>query len=172
MSQDLNVWIGDQAELDQWKDAPAADLIRYIVEKYHREGRIALARLETQVEEAALLEGSACPELLVIRAEVESFCAELRAHFKQEERLVFPALLDLAEGRVAQVSPDVLDPIQLLKGEHDAAAGLLERIHELTAGFNPPEKARATQRRLFQAFQALADSLYRHIYLENQLLFK
>jgi len=172
MIQDLDVWTGEQAELDQWKDAAPAELIRYLVEKYHREGRIALARLETQVEEAALLEGTAFPELLVIRDEVESFCTELRAHFRQEERLVFPALLDLAEGRVSQVSPEILDPIRLLKGEHDAAAGLLDRIHRLTEGFHPPESARATQRRLFQTFQALAESLYRHIYLENHFLFK
>jgi len=165
-------WTGDLAELEHCKQAPLAELIRHIVEKYHREARVELARLETQVEEAALLEGGAFPELMVIRDEVERFCAELRAHFKQEERVVFPALLELGEGRTAAVPATLRDPLRLLQDEHASAAGLLKRIHQLTEGFNPPAGARAGQRKLFQSFQLLTDSLTRHIYLENQVLFK
>ena len=172
MSVDLNIWIGEASELEQWKDAPLGLLTAYIVEVYHREGRIEMARLETQVEEAALLEGRDCPELLKLRDEVEQFCTELRAHFKVEERSVFPAILDLAEGRTTSVSQTLLDPVRLLKEEHHSAAGLLDRIHSLTAGFNPPGDARGGQRRLFQSFQILADSLCKHIYLENEILFK
>jgi regulator of cell morphogenesis and NO signaling len=165
-------WSGDLAELDQCKTASLAELVRYLVEKYHREARIEMARLETQAEEAALLEGQAFPELLVIRAEVERFCLELRAHLKYEERVVFPSLLTLGEGRDGQVPSAVRDPLRLLQDEHVSAAGLLQGIHRLTEGFQPPAGARAIQRKLFQSFQLLAASLDRHIYLENQVLFK
>jgi regulator of cell morphogenesis and NO signaling len=126
--------------------------------------------METQAEEAALLEGHACPQLFQVRDEVEQFCAELRAHFRHEERTVFPALLELADG--VPVPAAVRDPLRLLQDEHESASGLLQRIHQLTEGFQAPPGAQAAQRNLFENFQRLADSLRRHIYLENQVLFK
>jgi regulator of cell morphogenesis and NO signaling len=172
MAKDFETWNGEQAELDRCKTIPLGELIRHIVEQYHREARIEMARLETLVEEAVLMEGHDFPELLPIRVEVEQFCAELRAHMKHEEREVFPALLDMEEGAAARVPDSVRDPLRLLQDEHTSTAGLTERIRLLTEGFNPPQGARGLQRRLYQAFQLLADSLQRHIYLENRILFK
>ena len=172
MARDFETWAGEQAELDRCKEIPLGDLIRHIVEQYHREARIEMARLETLVEETVLLEGADFPELLPIRAEVERFCGELRAHMKHEERVVFPALLELEEAATGQIPASVRDPLRLLEDEHASAAGLTERIRQLTEGFHPPQGARGLQRKLYQAFQLLADSLVRHIYLENQVLFK
>ena len=172
MAKDFETWNGEPAELDRCKTIPLADLIRHIVEQYHREARIEMARLETLVEETVLMDGRDFPELLPIRVEVEKFCTELRAHMKHEEREVFPALLAMDAGDTAQVPNSVRDPLALLQDEHASTAGLTERIRRLTEGFNPPQGARGLQRRLYQAFQLLADSLQRHIYLENRVLFK
>jgi len=172
MMQEHEVWIGDKAELDAWREASTRDLIHHIVGRYHREARIEMARLESQVDEAVLLEGQAFPVLLEIRTEVDRLCEELRAHLAMEERSLFPAILDQEEGRTPALSAELLAPATLLEDEHEAAAGLLKRIRALTEGFNPPEGSRAVQRRLFESFKILADSLYRHIYLENQILFK
>jgi len=170
MAYACDTWTGAKADLDHWRNAPLGELIRHIVEKYHRDARVEMARLETQAAEAALMEGAACPELQVILDEVERFCGELRAHFKQEERAVFPALLQLQDGGAV---PAVLrDPMRLLQEEHVSAAGLMDRIHQLTEGFQPASEARAVQRKLFTTFQLLAESLSQHIYLENQVLFK
>ena len=170
MAYACDTWTGAKADLEHWQTAPLGDLIRHIVEKYHREARVEMARLETQAAEAALMESAACPGLPVILDEVERFCGELRAHFKQEERAVFPALLQLQEGGVV---PAVLrDPMRLLQDEHASAAGLMDRIHQLTEGFQASAEARAVQRKLFTTFQLLAESLSQHIYLENQVLFK
>ena len=171
MAAAFETWAGDPAELDQCRTASVAELVSHIMEQYHREARVEMARLETQAAEAALLEGLACPELMVVRDEVERFCQELRAHLKQEEQVVFPALL--AFDRDGGPVPAALrDPLLLLRDEHASAAGLMQRIQRLTEGFNPPQGARAVQRKLFRSFHLLADSLERHIYLENQVLFK
>ncbi len=172
MAHNLEVWTGDKAELDGWKAASTVDLIHHIVQRYHREARMEMARLESQVDEAVLLEGKNFPVLIEIRNEVDRLCEELRAHLAMEERSLFPAILDREEGRATNLAAELLVPAKLLEDEHVAAAGLLQRIRTLTEGFNPPEGARAVQRRLFESFQVLANSLYRHIYLENQILFK
>jgi len=170
MAYACDTWTGAKADLDHWQTAPLGDLIHHIVEKYHREARVEMARLETQAAEAALMEGAAAPELRVILDEVERFCGELRAHFKQEERAIFPALLQVQEG--GGTPPVLRDPLRLLQEEHVSAAGLMERIHQLTEGFQPAAEARAVQRKLFTTFQLLAESLSQHIYLENQVLFR
>lgn len=172
MMQDPEVWARDKAELDGWATASTADLIHHIVGRYHREARVEMARMESQVDEAVLLEGANFPVLLEIRDEVDRLCKELRNHLAIEERSLFPAMLSAAEGRGPELTVEALDPMRLLEEEHDAAAGLLKRLRVLTEGFNPPEGARAVQRKLFETLQILADSLYRHIYLENQILFK
>lgn len=172
MKHDHEVWNGDKAELDGWKAASTVDLIHHIVQRYHREARMEMARLESQVDEAVLLEGKHFPVLVEIQGEVDRLCEELRAHLAMEERTLFPAILDLEAGRAPSISEEFLVPARLLEDEHEAAASLLQRIRILTEGFNPPEGARAVQRRLFDSFQILAESLYRHIYLENQVLFK
>lgn len=166
---DPEQWCGDKSELEAWNTAPLADLVKHIVERYHREGRVEMARLEAQAEEAVLLEGRNQPVLVEIRDEVERFCTDLRAHFRQEERVIFPAILELAEGGRSTIP---LEPVKLLEDEHVAAAGLLKRIRALTEGFQAPEGARAVQRKLYETLQILANSLGRHIYLENKVLFK
>jgi regulator of cell morphogenesis and NO signaling len=170
MAYACDTWTGAKADLDHWRDAPLGELIHHIVEKYHREARVEMARLETQAAEAALLESAAHPELRVILDEVDRFCGELRAHFKQEERTVFPALLAVRDGGGTPAA--LRDPLRLLQEEHAFAAGLMQRIHQLTEGFLPAQGAGAVQRKLFATFQLLAESLSQHIYLENQVLFK
>lgn len=171
MSHEPEGWAAQRVELDAWKGAPLDDLVQHIVDRYHREARVEMARLETQVEEAALMEGRRHPVLLELRDEVARFCADLRAHLHAEERMLFPALLDLAHGKPPKVDADLLEPLKLLEDEHGAVEGLFKRMRALTDGFIPPADARASQRKLFETLQALSDSLYRHIYLENQVLF-
>jgi len=130
-----------------------------------------MARLEAQVEEAALLEGHRHPVLLELRNEVTRFCQDLRAHLRTEERELFPAFLEMARGHRPAAGSDLLDPMRILEEEHGAVEGLFKRLRALTDGFVPPPDARTSQRKLFETLQTLADSLYRHIYLENQILF-
>jgi regulator of cell morphogenesis and NO signaling len=172
MATMFETWTGEPDELTRCQEASLADLVRYIVDQYHREARVEMARLETLAEEAVLMEGEGFPELRVVRDEVERFCTELRGHFRREERSVFPAVLELDRDPDGTVPPALRDPLLLVTEEHQTAAGLLERIRQLTAGFNPSQGARALQRKLYLTFQQLADSLERHIYLENQVLFK
>ena len=50
-----NLWTHGQHAIDAWKSAPLPDLITHIVEHYHLEARVEMARLENLAEEAVLL---------------------------------------------------------------------------------------------------------------------
>ena len=110
--------------------------------------------------------------LLAIRDEVDLFCREMRDHLRMEETALFPAILAKLQGREVEVDHELIEPLDLYADEHDAAAGLLKRIRVLTEGFVPPPGAQALQTELYAACKRLSESLARHIYLENQILFK
>lgn len=171
MMQDHHRWNEERAKLDVWKEAPMADLVRHIMERYHRECRTGMAELESLAEEAALFEGWRNPVLLAIRDEVDLFCTEMRGHLRMEEATLFPAILAKAAGREVDEEGELHEPLDLFEDEHNAAAGLLTRIRKLTDGYRAPEGAQPVQQALYAACESLADSLVGHIYLENQILF-
>lgn len=172
MLQDHDHWNEVRAELDTWKGVPVEDLIRHIMEKYHRDTRTGMADLESLSEEAALFEGWHAPVLLAIRDEVELFCTEMRTHLRMEESTLFPAFLAKAGGREVDEQFELLDPMELFEDEHDAAEGLLVRIRKLTDSYQAPENAKPLQVALYAACHNLALSLRAHIYIENQVLFQ
>jgi len=165
-------WDRVRAELDAWKNAPIGELVQHILKRYHRETRFGMAELECLAEEAASLAGHRIPVLLAIRDEVDLFCTEMRAHLKMEEVTLFPAILAKDEGRDVNEQCELMDPLELFEDEHHAAEGLLTRIRRITNGFVPPADAVPVQASLYAACEALAESLARHIYLENEILFK
>ena len=171
MIHDPEKWNADRAELDAWKTASVTDLVVHIMERYHRETRLGMAELESYAEEAALMEGIRFPLFIQIRDEVDLFCTEMRGHLKMEEVTLFPAILAREQGREVKVQEELMDPLELFEDEHEAAAGLLKRIWNLTQGFQAPEGAPQVQRDLYRSCQTLAESLLRHIYLENEVLF-
>ncbi len=171
MAMDQEGWIRTRAELDAWKDASVEDLVRHLMERYHREARAGMAELEALAEEAALFEGWRTPLLLAIRDEVALFCTELRLHLRDEESTLFPAVLARAQGREVDLAHEIKEPLELFEDEHAAAEGLLTRIRTLTDGFEAPPEASGRHRSLCAACQRLAASLVAHIYLENEILF-
>ena len=172
MIHDPDEWNRQREELDVWKTAPVTDLVVHIMERYHRETRMGMAELESYAEEAALMEGHRFPLFIQIRDEVDLFCTEMRAHLRMEEVTLFPAILAKEQGREVQVEQELMDPLELFEDEHESAAGLLKRIWNLTQGFHAPDGAPKIQLDLYKACQTLAESLIRHIYLENEILFK
>jgi len=162
----------DRAAMEAWREAPVVELIRHIMEHYHWETRHGMAELENLVEEAALMEGHNFHQLLDIRDEVEVFCREMREHLRMEETTLFPAILAKEQGRACELEKEIMEPLELFEDEHNAAAGLLVRLHKLTEGFQPPASAQALQKKLYGTFEVLADSLLQHIYIENEILFK
>jgi regulator of cell morphogenesis and NO signaling len=172
MIHDPEKWNREREELDAWKNASASDLVMHIMERYHRETRFGMAELESYAEEAALTEGHHNQLFLTIRDEVDLFCTEMRGHLRMEEVTLFPAILAKEQGREFQAEEELMDPLELFEDEHEAAAGLLKRIWGLTSGFKAPEGAPPVQKGLYRACQTLAESLIRHIYLENEILFK
>jgi regulator of cell morphogenesis and NO signaling len=159
----------DKEAREAWKAAPIAELIRHIVERYHLETRVEMARLESIAEGAVLLDGQHSPLLLEIRAEVNRLGTEMRAHLSYEERETFPAILaSQAAGRPLAL----LEPMkQTLLDEHEAEAALVRRLRTLAEGLSLLQDPRGANAKLQSSLKNLAENLQQHLFLENQILF-
>ena len=164
-----NLWIQGNHEVEVWKTAPLPDLVTHIVQRYHLEARLEMARMENLSEEAVLLEGANHPGLLGFRDEIGRFCLAFRAHMIMEERSLFPYLLDSAAGGPSELMPPL---VKLLEDGHQAETGLFVRLRSLGGEALPPVGARNLRPRLEQCFRTMEKSLQAHIYLETQVLFR
>ena len=154
-----------------------ASLSDYIVRKHHVFTRDEDARIAALLEKVCRVHGEHNPTLFEIQMIFGTLRLELENHMLKEERMLFPyiALMEssLAFGLAVPPAPfgTTRNPVRVMTSEHDAAAEQLRAIRELSNNFQPPEWACATYRALLEGLEGLEKDLFRHIHLENNILF-
>jgi regulator of cell morphogenesis and NO signaling len=137
-----------------------AELCEHIVSVHHARLREDLPRLTGLLDKVVRAHGKDEPRLVFVRAAFADLRAELERHTEDEEAVLFPAIVAGAGGEVASFEDD-----------HDAAGALLERLSELTDGYDL-ERARCnTHRTTLHALAELQADLHAHIHEENNVLF-
>ncbi len=141
-----------------------AGLIDHILSRYHAIHRqelpdlVALARKVERVHHAV-------PEAPLGLAEVlERLSAELEAHMRKEEFVLFPAM---RQG----VKEGILQPLAVLRHDHDDHAETIRLVEERARGFALPEGACGSWQRLYAGARKLCADLREHIRVENEVLF-
>jgi len=149
----------------RWDEEPLDRLIRHILDTYHASLREELPRLEALGRKVVEVHGdkrpAALPELLTVFLDLK---LELEQHMAKEEQILFP-LIQRGQGEMAG------GPISVMEHEHDSAGRALERLRELTDGYEVPADACNTWRALWHGLAALEEALHQHIHLENNILF-
>lgn len=156
---------GAVREPERWDTRPLADLIEFIVARYHdplRSDLPALLEAARRVERVHAKKET-CPRGLA--AQLEQLDAEIRQHLAKEEQALFPALL------FGNVGAHVQMPIRVMMQEHDDHGASLARIREIATDFRPPAEACATWRALYAGLEKLESDLMEHIHLENNVVF-
>lgn len=148
-----------------WNEAPLNDLIQHILTEYHAPLKEELPRLEAMSRKVVEVHGAKqpvkLPELLTV---LRGLKAELDQHMVKEEQILFPMI---QRGQGAMTG----GPISVMEHEHDSAGRALQRLRELTDGYEVPAEACNTWRALWHGLAALEDALHQHIHLENNILF-
>jgi regulator of cell morphogenesis and NO signaling len=147
-----------------------AQLTRYIVVTFHDPIRAEAPRLRMMAERVAKVHGDDHPEMIAVRDELAALSAELDSHMMKEEVVLFPAICELFSGAGAANAP-VNCAIRQMRHEHDDAGASLERLEKLTNGFTPPPGACNTFMALIDGLREFRDAMYRHVHLENHVLF-
>ncbi|MFG3453305.1 iron-sulfur cluster repair protein YtfE [Stutzerimonas stutzeri] len=155
----------DTSTEPDWRTAPAASLIDYLLERFHerhREQFPELIRLANRVEQ---VHGNKADCPVGLAEHLWCMQQELESHMLKEEQILFPML------RRDMQLPQTQGPIAVMRYEHDQHGNALERLAVLTNDITPPENACNTWRALYRGLEELRGDLMQHIHLENNILF-
>jgi regulator of cell morphogenesis and NO signaling len=141
------------------------DLIEHIVERYHDVHRRELPELRAlalKVERVHADHPAVPRGLADVLARMQG---ELELHMRKEEQILFPMMR-------AGGSPTIVQPIAMMRHEHDEAGEELSAVTTLTGDLTLPAEACNSWRALYTGLEKFAEDLTEHIHIENNILFR
>lgn len=145
------------------KDVSTRELITSVIARHHRYLHRALPFLQELATKVARVHGSREPSLVEVSRLVTEIVVTFKAHLKEEEEILFPALL-------AEHPGDVTVQLAAMRGEHDQVGALLEAVRRAAADFVVPEWGCNSYRTLMNELAALEADTLRHVHIENHVL--
>jgi regulator of cell morphogenesis and NO signaling len=161
-------------EKENWKEAPLASLVSYIVRTHHTRVRQELPRLLALSVKVASKHAGNHPEILKVHELSSKIDEDMSGHLRKEEEILFPYISRL-EGDDAEVPsacfPSVAFPISVMVQEHESAGAIMSELRRITSGYQTPPDACPTYRGLYTALLEFEQDLHQHVHLENNILF-
>jgi regulator of cell morphogenesis and NO signaling len=167
---------GAGTEPDPAADASSmslTELVDHIEQAHHAYLHEELPRIAAMTLKVAIVHGEKDPRLKQVQETFRGMALELWNHMYKEEECLFPMIrqLEASEGLASVPGGTVANPIRQMEAEHDDAGLALERLHELTDGYVPPEWACKTYRALLAGLAYLERDMHAHVHKENNVLF-
>ncbi|MEC4726165.1 iron-sulfur cluster repair di-iron protein [Shewanella sp. D64] len=151
---------------------PVPELIDYIEAKHHSYIREKAPLLIEYSQKMVRAHGERYEEIKPLAGWIRALVDDLTPHLMKEERILFPAIRTMAAGEIVNgCFGHIGNPINAMQHEHDDAGKILEKLHELTNDFQPPEHACTTWRVCYATLAEFEADLKQHIHLENNILF-
>lgn len=160
---------GEEGDEPDWAAAPLPELCEHIVLEHHAFLRRELPRLWELLDKVERAHGQEHPQVLEVRAVFAGLWRELEDHMAKEEQVLFPACVALAKG--AQAPPFVSAAIAVMEDDHAQAGAALERLSDLTGGYDLGRALCNTHRATLDGLRELERDLRQHIHEENNILF-
>ena len=171
---DVVAQLDTTAVLDEHHDCgamPVADLVAHLLAAHHSYLHDELPQLDQIADKVLDVHGRRHPELHEVRALVRALYGDLEPHMVKEERVLFPAILELLQGPVQLPFGSINNPIRMMNLEHDRVGDLLTRLRATTNDYAVPDDACTSFRALYERLAELEHDTHLHVFEENQLLF-
>jgi regulator of cell morphogenesis and NO signaling len=156
-----------------WNTAPIGELVDHILHQHHAYVKSETPRLQALLTKVVSVHRANHPELSRVQAAFGELAAELAAHLRKEEQVLFPYLKQMGSG--AGCGPScfgtVQNPIRVMMMEHDGAGEKLGQMRQATNHYTLPGDACSSYGALFRSLQEFEQDLHQHIHLENNILF-
>lgn len=163
---------GRQTHGRDWRNAPASELIDYIVQTHHAFLQKELPVIGEFVTKILRVHGARQGEILsALHRKFHTLKTELEQHLIAEETVLFPLVCEFEKNPDAQTLKKAQSAIASLEGEHSGAGDILKEMRDVTEDYTLPEHACRTYTLAFQKLEALEADLFEHIHLENNILF-
>ena len=121
-----------------WETAPIATLVKHLVEAHRRWREQAIPELNRTAER--LLRGDYSPKADQLRTLLDRLSSALEVHTRLEERVLFPAIVEMDRCRAAAIPfprmpfGSLRNPILMMNGDHDEEDRQWEAAEALARG--------------------------------------
>lgn len=147
-------------------------LADHVEATHHAYLKAELPLLVEKARRVAAKHGGRDARFTAIETTTGELADEMFFHMEKEERILFPLIRALEQGRGTDASGgSIAAPIEQMEREHADAGDALVRLRELTDGFVPAADACNTHRALFAGLAQLETDLHQHVHKENNILF-
>jgi regulator of cell morphogenesis and NO signaling len=159
-----------------WNSSTCEFLILRLLRKEHADIQAQIRDLPTLAAATAERDESRHPELKTIRELVEELTGELTVHMDDEERNVFPILLDvelayLGELTASSAPREIGSILKKMSEEHRIAGRTLGRLRHESNGFHPPVEADGEYKEFYGRLGSLYSAIRQDLHVENNILF-
>jgi regulator of cell morphogenesis and NO signaling len=161
-------------DFDKWEPDR---LIEYIVSTHHHYIRWNAELIHDQAQKVAELHGENHPELRDLSESIHEFLEKLLNHIEREESLIFPAIRQLIRKKTEpEMEKDfhaasLKKWMSIIQSEHERSDETLRHIRKATYDYLLPPDACNSYDYLFQKLKEFEDNMFKHIHLENNILF-
>jgi regulator of cell morphogenesis and NO signaling len=170
-----NLSVDTEPHFTEW---PLVLLADYIIAVHHKYVNNNLGLITEFAEKVARVHGEHNPENIEILKLWKQVVSELTMHMKKEELVLFPYIKNIERYSTREIKEfppshfgTVNNPIRMMEQEHELAGSLMKRIEELSHQFTPPSHACNTYKVLYAKLREFQEDLFKHIHLENNILF-
>lgn len=154
-----------------WPQLRLVDLADHIEDAHHRYLHLELPSLIALSSKVLSVHGERHPELNDVDDLVSTLRDEFVPHLAKEERVLFPAIRELAAGHSGFAFGSVSNPIAAMMTEHEAVGDILHDLRDITSEFTVPDDACHSYRRLYERLAAVESDTHVHVLKENSFLF-
>ncbi|MDL4842163.1 iron-sulfur cluster repair di-iron protein [Aquibacillus rhizosphaerae] len=172
LNESYGQWLENGNVEINWDAISDAELIDYILEKHHHYLNEELPALGQFVTKIYRVHGQQHPHLKELHEVYHQLKTDLESHLIEEEKFLFPLIKNYQEKPDLELLESIKKLNQDMEQEHIAAGDFLQKIHQLTNGFEPPEGACNSYRITYARLAELESNTFQHIHLENNILFK
>lgn len=173
---ELETLATDQNNTQRFNTWSVEFLADYIVLQHHSYVRTMIPLIQLHLQKVVNAHGEKHPEVIEIQNSFENMSPVLLNHLLEEETAVFPRVKLVALSCQLNVNDEPIENelksyFENLDAEHREVGDVLQKIQTLTNNFTPPPGACTTFRVLYQELKAFQEDMFKHIHLENNILF-
>lgn len=165
---------GDTINYDSWDIGFLSD---YIINTHHVYVKESLPFILELASKVAMAHGQNHPEVIEVHVILNKLSSDFKSHMIKEESIVFPAIkklvaIDKMQNELSkESSTEIHLPTEDLETEHEQAGDYMKLIRKITSNYTLPKNACASFTILYKKLQEFENDLFKHVHLENNILF-
>ena len=176
----LEIEAAKNAPVERGRDYAAwtlSFLADYIINTHHAYLNENMGQIAGYAHKIAEVHGTNHPEVIEIAGIFDRIAADMAAHLREEEEVLFPAIrrIDAARKRGATPEPNDLESVRAcvatLGHEHEEIGDAVQRIRHLSKEYAIPGDVCNTFVLTYRRLKEFEDDLHQHVHLENNILF-